>query len=550
MQPRIFSTSLQRVLGTVAGAADSPFSAILLSAVYPAVFFLSLNWYALRTGKIVFVLLTTAAVALMAYLFIKFAVWTLFTGLSLLGGLGRYVDRKSTVTLLLTALVCSVIFFFFMYAALESLLTTSTFQLLCLLALTSLIVWLSLNRMLRYWTAILTIMTLTSLATWVQSIVAATATERSLIRTPFNVVRFKHRPNIYLIVYDAYGNRRLYHDVYGVDNAAIYQELAARNFKVLDTYSNYWGSFDSMLSVFLGKHHYYDLMAGISDSRIGRWILNGTTFNPTFTVLKDNGYKVQYIEATEYLVEVQGNLDYAYPGGSEPLYTGLRVFNNPLLNRIPSLKRAGPKPLEGYVSTMTEVFFNRLAQTIKGGVPWFTYIHFPLPAHASGPFLSLHWWEKIYRENTRKANVHMLATIDKILAVDPDALIIIMGDHGSYRYNEAWKGADNPNDAFKAHGLDSDVMTVDYFGILMAIRSRDQCNDLIYENLTPVNLMRVIFSCLSGDRNLLYGRVADISIFPYFLSMLDSFPSALYMAVKDGKILKPWVKIQRPRPPW
>jgi len=66
--------------------------------------------------------------------------------------------------------------------------------------------------------------------------------------------------------------------------------------------------------------------------------------------------------------------------------------------------------------------------------------------------------------------------------------------------------------------------------------------DFIYDHLTPVNLMRVIFSCLSGDRKLLDGRVEDISIFrPWFAS--EGY--GLYMAVKDGKILKPWIASHR-----
>ena len=260
MSPRL-------ALGAAARLADKPLVALLLSAVYPAVFLLSLNWYALRTEKIVFVLLIAALAALTAYLFIRFAVWALFACLPVLRRSGKYVERESAATRLLTALVCIVILFFFMYGTLLRLLVTDTYLLLCFLALTALIVWLALNRLLRYWTAILSIMTLTSLVTWGQSVIAATveaaAEERSLIHSPFNAVKFKRRPNIYLIVYDGYGSRRLHHDVFGVDNAAIYQELAARNFKMLDTYSNYWGSWDSMLSVFLAAHHYYDMMAGL-----------------------------------------------------------------------------------------------------------------------------------------------------------------------------------------------------------------------------------------------------------------------------------------------
>ena len=186
---------------------------------------------------------------------------------SCFAAVGQICGRESAVTRLLTALICSVILFFFMYGTLQGLLVTDTYLLLCFLALAALIVCLALNQLLRYWTAVLSIMTLTSLVTWGKSVIAATveaaAEERSLIHSPFNAVKFKSRPNIYLIVYDAYGNRRLYHDVFGVDNTAIYQELAARNFKILDTYSNYWGSWDSMLSVFLAAHHYYDMMAGV-----------------------------------------------------------------------------------------------------------------------------------------------------------------------------------------------------------------------------------------------------------------------------------------------
>ena len=112
---------------------------------------------------------------------------------------------------MLIALVCSVILFFFMYGTLQKLLKTDTFLLVCFLALAALIVWLALNRRLRYWTALLGIMTVTSLVTWGQSVVAATveaaAEERRLIHSPFKAVKFKNRPNIYLIVYDGYGNR-------------------------------------------------------------------------------------------------------------------------------------------------------------------------------------------------------------------------------------------------------------------------------------------------------------------------------------------------------
>ena len=49
-------------------------------------------------------------------------------------------------------------------------------------------------------------------------------------------------------------------------------------------------------------------------------------------MLRDNGYKLQLVEATAYLVKDKGKLDYVYPGVREPLFSGLRVFKNPVFN--------------------------------------------------------------------------------------------------------------------------------------------------------------------------------------------------------------------------
>ena len=539
--------SRSRTFAAVGRLADMPFIALLLSAIYPPVFLLSLNWYALNSEKIAFVLLTPIVAALALYLCIRLVVWISFVPLRALVRPAGSIEWESATSALLIALAIGVVFFFFMYGTLHELLKGDILLASCFIVLMSLTVWLAVTRRLRYLSAAFAIMTVLSFVTWTESVVAATfeakAEQRRLIQSPLAGVKFKDKPNIYLIIYDAYGNSRLYREIFGVDNDAIYQELAARGFKLLDTYSNYWGTWDSMMAIFLANHHYYDMLVGVFDSRIGRQIMNGTTFNPVLSVLKDNGYKVQYIERQAYLVIDQGNLDYAYPAASEPVYSGLWIFNNPLLDGLVA-KVSGASPIEE--GAMAEVLFNRLQETLKGNDPWFTYVHFELPSHGGGPFLrDNRVFEDIYRERTRKANVHMLETIDRILEIDSNALIVIAGDHGSYRYGDAWRGASNPNDAFKANGLDSDAIAVDYFGIMTAIHSRGQCDDLIYETMTPVNLMRVIFSCLSGERELLHGRVADISIFPGGLITYFDHPSSIYMTVKDGKILKPWIQIQR-----
>ena len=139
---------------------------------------------------------------------------------------------------------------------------------------------------------------------------------------------------------------------------------------------------------------------------------------------------------------------------------------------------------------------------------------------------------------TRVANTHIAATIDRILQQDPDALLIIMGDHGSRRYyGDQWK-VDDPNANFTPGNVDRDVMALDFFGILLAVHSQHRCDDLIYDTLTPVNLMRMVFACLSGQRSLLDDRAADISLY-------RGSNGPPYVAVRDGKRLNPWTKLAR-----
>jgi hypothetical protein len=532
--------NLRPALSAFIRLAENPFIALFLSAVYPAVFLLSLNWYQLTNEKIALILLLPSMLALTVYLLIRATIRLCFHAQR---EPRKHSLSRSDAIPLMIALACSTLFFFFMFGTLQILLVHELFILLCFAALSAFLVALAMNRRLVYWTTFLSIMTVTSLIAWIQSVIAATTERaaeqlRASANPPFQELKFKRKPNIYLIIYDAYGNERLYSEVFGIDNAEIHRELVSRQFKVLNTYSNYWATWETMLAVFLADHHYYDLSVGY-DSRIGPSIMNGTTFNAVHSVLKNNGYKVQYIESSAYLVKYQGNLDYLY-SGEEPVYTGWRLFSNPILDLLPSVR---PKSREGYAVNLTEILFKRLDEAAGSSNHFFTYIHLPLPGHASSirSWRDLKDYEQAYREFTSQANALMPRTIDRILEIDPNALIVIMGDHGSWRYNKAWNRESDPNDGFRTNGLDSNIVTLDLFGILLAVRSGGQCDQFIYDTLTPVNLMRVLFSCLTGDEKLIDRRAPDISIFS------DTFSRGygLYMAVDNGKILKPWIKIER-----
>jgi hypothetical protein len=107
-----------------------------------------------------------------------------------------------------------------------------------------------------------------------------------------------------------------------------------------------------------------------------------------------------------------------------------------------------------------------------------------------GPMTSVMWNQKrVYATDVRCVSQHFLTMFDKIVARDPEAVVIVQGDHGS-SFNsklvtrpESW-----PEEAFEER-----------FGILMAARVPPGCRDDLYSSLSPVNVFRLVLSCLSGQ---------------------------------------------------
>lgn len=277
------------------------------------------------------------------------------------------------------------------------------------------------------------------------------------------------------------------------------------------------------IGVFECAHHYCRTDIGVNDSQNGRPFLAGIVHNPVLNTLKVNGYRLQYIHGLDYFVNEQGLLDYMFP--PKPLASALRIFDVPLLKMKRHIS----------IDSQKDALYSNMHPSSKAtGVPWFTFAHINKPSHAD---LSVNWkdlghFPKLYAERTAQANADMLKTIDRIRSSDPDAVVIIYGDHGSHRYNELWD-SDDPNAAFSAAGVPVEIVTLDQFGIMIAVASGGLCEDYFYNGITPVNIMRAVFACLSGDPKLLSEKAEDISLF-------KGEAATLWQATEQGRILPAW----------
>ncbi len=506
------------------GRASWRFAAtIVLATVAPTLFVLSQNWYAVHFTKALWLVCASLAAGL------GLAVLTelVARGLAFIAARGK--NKAAVVTSFrnfLFPLISAIILCVLLYRTLQPVMPFRAVQIgMCILFAVVLVVVYGHGGQ-RIVNTFLTIFSIVAATSWASAALPAKAPQANEIRQDFETAKFKTRPNIYLFIYDAYGSKDVYERLFHFDNNAHYAALERRGFKVLHTFSNYDSTWYTTTATFIGAHHYFRLAFGNDDTLIGRPMMAMMSHNPVLETLKSNGYHLQQIHGLDYFVNERGRLDYIYP--EESMASALRLFNLPLLNKLGGRKRR--VSLEAQSSVLYERIAKPSSQTSE---PWFTFSHVNIPAHAPGvSWLQLGGFERTFVENTKRANVHMLETVDRIKAVDPTAVIVIFGDHGARRYNKIW-GSGDPNEAFKKAGVTPETITLDLYGIMIAVYSAGRCNEFFYPTMTPVNIMRTVFACLAEDPALMSRRAADISLF-------GGTKGGLLLTVEDGRMLPFW----------
>ena len=316
---------------------------LFASALYPTVFALSANWYALSSAKIVWLLAVVgAALPLATYLFVR-----LLGGLFTLAGPRVTTAWRSYFEPGSLALLCSGFLFLLFEGTLQAVIQSPIVHRGLFALFAALLAWLFIKGRQRYFNSVMLTLILVAAATWIASFasykISAVVPEATAGSESLSNISFAERPNIYFFIYDAYSSRDAYLKVHHFDNSDQYRKLEGEGFKVIHTFSNYLATWPTLLSFFLGKHHYYDLELGVDESVIGRSILAGhaPTPNPVIDVLRSNGYRIQFIHRDDSWVVDRGVLDFVYP--EVPAYSALSLFSGE------TTRPAEEKPLLGRV---------------------------------------------------------------------------------------------------------------------------------------------------------------------------------------------------------
>jgi len=321
-------------------------------------------------------------------------------------------------------------------------------------------------------------------------------------------VIFKKRPNIYFIQPDGYANfSELKNKNYNVDYSELENFLKKENFKYYNDFrSNYASTLSSNSATFMMKHHHYNNGTSFSEALNARNII--ISDNTVLSIFKNNDYKTYFVTELPYLLLNKPNIGYDTSNFTlddvSYIGTGLGEPQDII------------EPLSSYIS-------EKITQ------PKFFFIEIFNPGHIHGRKVDSEGIEgerKLWAENLDIANSILFKTITAIKEKDPNALIVIMADHGGF------VGLEYTGQIY-SKTQDRDIIYSIFTSTLAIHWPENKAPNFDGEFKSAVNVFRILFSYLGEDESYLQNLQPNES----FVILKNEKPEGVYKYIDDsGKI--------------
>ncbi|MAP80367.1 MAG: hypothetical protein CL526_04695 [Aequorivita sp.] len=317
-------------------------------------------------------------------------------------------------------------------------------------------------------------------------------------------VVFKKKPNIYYIQPDGYASfSEMDSDFYKVDNSDFNSFLAEKNFKKYpDFRSNYITTISSNSATFMMKHHFYNYGKDYSEMLHARE--NIISENAVLSAFKNNGYKTHFITEHPYLLINRPKIGFDFINFEYNDVPYISTGFNVKKEVFPDLQRAIAEKSDTGNFFFIEIFEPGHVATSK--------------AASKGKEAERDQWI----EKLQLANTKLKKMIDLITVNDPDALIIIMADHGGF------VGLDYTRQVYTKTTNPEIISTT--FDAMLAIKWPNGDAPAIDSNFKScINAFRILFSYLSENDSYLNHLQEDAS----YLILKDGASPGVYKYV-DG----------------
>lgn len=329
-------------------------------------------------------------------------------------------------------------------------------------------------------------------------------------------VKLKEKPNIFIFLIESFHGLDVQKDIYEIDQNKLDQFLTERDFTIYpEIFSNSFGTFYSTTDLFTmeDEKRFFPLISkfGVSTAQLA--LLGGDQNNRLFRNLKSNGYKTVFLTGggrTDF-IRKQGKYLDEKDFVSKYDHMGAALLDcNKITRRVftflypESVKALLKEP--NVVESLHRVLENKALS--NDGTPLFVFyyggaVHSP---HINYHFSQRNKWmdSKVYQNSVTKATTQIQESVATILKYDPNALIILIGDHGAYRYRGLLEGYPVDKQAL-VERMASENITLkefsdDLFNVFLAIKMPPNIKKLPpTPHLSHVNLFKNVFNALNDS---------------------------------------------------
>jgi hypothetical protein len=314
-------------------------------------------------------------------------------------------------------------------------------------------------------------------------------------------VKFEKKPDIFVIQPDGYVNfSELKKGEYNFDNSEFETWLKGQDFYLYkDFRSNYTSTLTSNSSMFAMKHHYLNK---IDERKI---IMD---VNPVVKIFKKNGYKTHFLAEVPYLMVNRPNISFDY--------------TNIDLNDVPFLSK-------GFGNERNILDDLPLILNNEEGANFY-FIEKILPGHIAtleSVAKSIEEEREAYLDKVNHANEWLKEIISMTLSHNPDALIIIVADHGGY---VGWDYSQQTH----LKTQDRDLLYSAFSSALAIKWPNNELPDSELSFNSSVNLFINLFAYLSNNDDLKEHTHDDSS----FLEIKYGAPNGIYKVIDtNGNIV-------------
>ncbi len=307
-------------------------------------------------------------------------------------------------------------------------------------------------------------------------------------------------PNIYFIICDAYPRADYLLDYFEFDNTPFLSQLRERGFYVADrSRSNYCNTLLSLGST-LNLDFHDPAIVPLTFSENYPVLIPLVQDNLVVRTLRDHGYEFVAIESAMFPTKFESADRYIRPGAfNRTEYQQSVIDMTPIrsiMNRMKQLRsyQFAPFTLDALEAVRSE------------GRPMFVFAHMVAPhrPHAydeNGNFVE-HFppYKEGWRTVTKFLNKRLIQVVDAIQTNEPNSIIIIQGDHGS---NSSMHGA-----VSNWEGDWHDYVRSRSANLSTCYLPGKSYEGLLYPELTPVNLFRILFDTYLETN---YGTLEDVT---------------------------------------